>query len=162
MKRIGLPVIIIALLGAFVFWWFSPIQVLKRRSTSLLETLTLKDDSSKASRQMGVYSLNALLSSEVELSSTSIREANGTFERSELESAFSWLCEQAKETRFELQKIRSVKIDGDTATVELSLNAAVVLPSYRPADGGYDATLTWENEENQWRLAKAVWSEAKK
>ena len=162
MKRIGLPVILLALIGAFVFWWFSPIQVLKRRSTSLLETLTLQENSSKPSRQMGVYSLNAMLASEVELSSTSIREANGTFERSELESAFSWLCEQAKETRFEMQKIRSVKIDGDQATVELSLNAVVVLPTYRPADGSYDATFTWQNEDNKWRLAKAVWSEAKK
>lgn len=161
MKRFGLPVIILALLGALAFWWFSPVQVLKRRSETLLRTLTLDAASSKPSRQMGVYSLNALLASEVELSTPSIPEANGTFERSEMESAFSWLCEQAKESSFELEKIKSVKIDGDHAEVVLVLDATVVLPTYRPADGKYNATFRWTKEDNTWRLSRASWSELK-
>lgn len=158
MKRIGLPLVIIALLGAFLFWWFSPVQVVKRRTATLLQTLTLDASSGKATRQAGVYSLNALLASEVELETPTLSEANGSFERSDLESAYSWLCEQARETRFELAGIRSIRIDGDAAVVECVLDAMVELPSHRPVDGRHRATLHWAREENVWRLSKAVWS----
>ena len=161
MKRFGLPVFILALLGAFAFWWFSPVQVLKRRTETLLRTLTLESGSGKAARQMGVYSLNALLATEVELSNPTIQEANGTFERSEMESAFSWLCEQAKETRFELGDFHSVKIDGEQADVAFSLEALVALPTYRPADGRYEVTFHWVRESDTWRLGRATWAKSK-
>jgi hypothetical protein len=162
MKRIGLPVFVIALLGAFLFWWFSPVQVIQRKTGTLLETLTLRASTGTASRQMGVYSLNALLADEVELKSTSIREANGSFERSEMESAYSWLCGQAKHTRFDLISFRSVDIDDKTATVNFTLNAVVELPAYRPADGDYDVQLRWQREKDGWKLSSATWTESGK
>jgi hypothetical protein len=162
MKRLALPAIVLALLGAFAFWWFSPVQVLKRRTQTLLHTLALESGSGKGGRQMAVYSLNALLASEVELEAPSLQEANGTFERSEMESAFSWLCEQAKQTRFDLEEFRAVNITGDRAKVAFSLNALVALPGYRPVDGRYDATLQWQREKDGWRLASAKWTEAKR
>lgn len=161
MKRFGLPVFILALLGAFAFWWFSPVQVLKRRTQTLLETLTLESGSGKAARQMGAYSLNALLASEVELDTPTLQEANGTFERSEMESAFSWLCEQARQTRFELEEFRSVKIDGARADVAFILDALVELPTERPADGRYEVTFRWQLDDDGWHLSRASWVEAK-
>ena len=160
MKRIGLPVFIFALLGAFLFWWFSPVQVIKRKTKTLLETLTLQASTGTASRQMGGYALNALLASEVELQSSSIREANGTFERSEMESAYSWLCGQAKHTEFDLISFRSVEIDDKTANVNFTLNAVVELPAYRPADGEYEVHFRWQREDDGWKLASAHWTEA--
>ena len=150
------------MLGALAFWWFSPVQVVKRRTETLLETLTLEAGRSKGSRQMGVYSLNALLASEVRLTAPSMEEANGTFERSEMESAFSWLCEQAKETRFSPMEHYSVRINGDQADVSFSVLALVELPSYRPADGIYEVTFRWQREDDGWRLAHARWVEAKR
>ena len=111
---------------------------------------------------MGVYSLNALLTPEVELETPTIPEANGTFERAEMESSYSWLCEQAKQTRFELVKFHSVKIDGDRADVAFSLDALVELPSIRPADGRYEVTFRWLRGDNGWLLSKAKWVEGKK
>lgn len=160
MKRIGLPIFVFALLGAFLFWWFSPVQVIKRKTKTLLETLTLQASTGTASRQLGVYALNALLADEVELKSTSIREANGTFERSEMESAYSWLCGQAKHTQFDLISFHSVDIDDKTANVNFTLNAVVELPTYRPADGDYDVQFRWQREDDGWKLASAIWSEA--
>lgn len=160
MKRIGLPVFVLALLGAFLFWWFSPVQVIKRKTQTLLETLTLQASTGTASRQLGVYSLNALLANEVELKSTTIREANGTFERSEMESAYSWLCGQAKHTHFDLISFQSVDIDDKSANVNFTLNAVVELPAYRPADGDYDVQFRWQREDDGWKLTGATWSEA--
>jgi hypothetical protein len=157
MKRLAIPLFLLALLGAFLFWWFSPVQILKRRTESLLSTLTLESGSGVSGRQLGAYALNSLLAAEVKLDTPTIDEANGTFGREELESAFSWLCNQAKQTRFELKDFKSVKIDGDTAVVDFTVEALVELPTYRPADGRYDVTFRWQREEDGWRLTRAKW-----
>lgn len=159
MKRLLIPSLIVLALAAFAFWWFSPGQVIKRRTHSLLETLTFESGSGSASRQMGVYSLNALLAAEVELNTPTIEQANGTFERSELESAFTWLGRQAKQTRFDLQRIHSIEVSGDRAVIEFSLEALVELPTYRPADGAYRVTYEWQREKDGWRLIRATWLE---
>lgn len=160
MKRLGLPLVILALLGAFACWWYAPTQVLKRRTQALLHTLTLESGTTRSSRQMGVYSLSALLASQVELDTPTIDEANGSFERSEIESAFSWLCEQAKQSRFELLQFRSVKIEGGQAEVAFALEALVELPHSRPADGRYEVTFRWQLENDVWHLTRASWVEA--
>ena len=159
MKRPVILAIIFAVAGILGVWWFSPTQVLKRRTESLLATLTLDGGTGKTSRHMAVYSLNARLASEVELVNPTIPEANGTLERSDIEAAFSWLCDQAKETRFKVKKFKSVTVNGDTAQVTLSLESLVVLPTYRPADGVYDATFDWRKEKDGWRLTRAVWKQ---
>jgi hypothetical protein len=157
MKRLAIPATALLVLAAFLFWWFSPTQVLKRRTLSLLETLTMDAGTGKSTRQLGAYSLNALLAREVELSTPTIDQANGTFERSELESAFSWLCQQAKHTSFELDEFRTVNISGERGEVVFSLDALVELPTYRPVDGRFAVTFRWQREEETWRLASAEW-----
>lgn len=159
MKRYAIPAVIALIFVAFGVWWFSPTQVVKRRCNSLLSALTMDAGSGNVSRQAGAYSLNALLSEEVRLETPTISEANGNFERSELESGYSWLSNTAKETRFELQNFRSVTLAGDTATVELTLIGLVVLPTYRPADGTYDVTFQWKKQKDGWRLTDATWTQ---
>ncbi len=157
MKRSAILAASLAVAVGVGIWWFSPVQVLKRRTGSLLATLTLDSGTGKAGRQMAAYSLNALLASQVELENPEIQEANGSFERAELESAFSWLCNQARQTRFEAGKFHSVSVSGDAAKVKLSLTGLVELPTYRPADGTYEVTFDWQKEEDGWRLSRAVW-----
>jgi hypothetical protein len=159
MKRYALPALAVILLAAFGVWWFSPGQVLKRRSKTLLSTLTLNAGTGIPGRQMGTYSLNALLASEVELENPTLREAQGTFERGEIESAFSWLCNQAKQTRFELARFNQITVSGDQATVALTLTGLVELPNYRPVDGKYDAIFNWVKEKDGWRLSRASWKD---
>ena len=159
MKRLVPVLVVVALLGAFGFWWFSPVQVVKRRTQTLLETLTLDASAGRPVRQMGVYSLNALLSTEVALNTPTIPEANGVFERSEMESAFSWLCQHARQTRFKAKEFHHIRVAGDEAQVDFLLEGLVELPSYRPADGFYEVTFRWRMEEGSWRLARADWRE---
>ncbi|MBC8127363.1 MAG: hypothetical protein H8M99_09515 [Gloeobacteraceae cyanobacterium ES-bin-144] len=161
MKRIALIATILILIGGLLVWWFTPEQILKRRTESLLDTLTLKSSSSKTSRQVGAYSLDGLLADEVVLESTTITEANGTFDRSEIQSAFSALCEHANQTQFELQKFQSITIRGDEADVVFSLKALVELPSSRPVDGRFNVTYHWKHGNKGWQLTRANWVEAK-
>ncbi|RYD31048.1 MAG: hypothetical protein EOP87_15475 [Verrucomicrobiaceae bacterium] len=160
MKRPAILLFVIFILTGLGVWWFSPGQVLKRKTLSLLSTLTMESGVGTVSRQTGAYSLNAILAQEVELDTPTIKEANGTFERSELESAYSWLSSQAKQTRFEARDFRNIKVNGKEATVELRLTGLVELPNYRPADGDYDVVFLWRQEKDGWRLYKATWTES--
>lgn len=157
MKRLGMLVIFFVLLGAFTYWWFLPAQVLKRRTQRILHTLTLKSGTSRTNRQLGVYSLNALLSSAVQLDTPTLPDANGTFDRSEVESAFSWLSDQAIQTHFQLAKFHAVTIDGDQADVAFAIEALVELPSSRPVEGRYVVTFRWQLENDAWYLTRANW-----
>ena len=64
MKRYAVAALLVISIAAIAFWWFSPAQVVKRRCQTLLRTLTLEPGSGNAGRQMGTYSLNALLAAE--------------------------------------------------------------------------------------------------
>jgi hypothetical protein len=159
MKRLLVPALALAVMTVLALWWFSPTQVIKRKTHSLLETMTLDSGTGRATRQMGVYSLNSLLAAEVELHSPSIREAHGTFDRADIESAYSWLCQQARQTKFDLRRIHAINVSGDHGKVEFSVDALVELPSYSPADGSFRVTLDWRREDDNWRLFRASWIE---
>ncbi len=163
MKRITPILIVVVIALAAAIWWFSPKQVVKRRTATMLRTLTLEPGTGKAGRQMGVYSLNALLAKDVSLENPTIQEANGSFDREELGSAFSWICEQARQTKFELQSIHSITVEGKQAEISFTLNALAEMPNYRPADGEYEVVFRWVNDETEgWRLTRAEWKEARK
>lgn len=157
MKRWIVPIVALALAIGFGMWWYSPKQVVKRRVASLLDTLTFEAGSSKPARKLGLYSLSGLLAESVDLETPSISEANGSFARQEMESAFSWLCDAARETRFDLIEIESLEVGGERAAVELTLEALVELPNHRPADGIYQVEFDWVDGENGWRLERAKW-----
>ncbi len=159
MKRIYILAAALLILSAFLFWWFSPTQVLKRRTMILLDTLTMDASTGKSGRQLGVYRLNSLLAEQVELSTPTIERANGTFDRAELESGFSWICQQAKQTRFVLDEIQSIDVASDRGKVVFTLEALVELPSYNPADGQFQVTFQWQREKDVWRLSSAEWLE---
>jgi hypothetical protein len=160
MKRI-LPIFAMALVVVLAaVWWFSPKQVLKRRTLSLLDTLTMEAGESRGARQLGTYSLNALLASEVELDTPTIGEANGTFDCGTLESAYSWLARNARQTRFEQDRIVSITANDGEGTVVFTLEALVELPEHKPVDGHFEVTFRWRRDEDKtWRLASATWDE---
>lgn len=159
MKRLALAAVAVILLAALGVWWFSPTQVLKRRTRSLLSTLTMDAGTGRVTRHAGAYSLDRLLAPKVTLETPTIGEANGTFDRDELGSAYSWLCDQAKQTKFELGEIQSLKIDGNSAEMRVRLEGMVELAAYRPVDGTFDVTFEWRKEDDGWRLVSARWDQ---
>ena len=145
MKRAAFVIVLLLGLTGFLVWWFQPAQVVKRRTNTLLEILTLDEGTGSSIRQMGGYSINKLLAPEVEL-----------------ESAYTSLCNRAKFSRFSMAAVRLIDIDGDTARVDCSVDALVELPEIRPADGRYDCSFVWIRADDGWRLTKAVWDPSEK
>jgi hypothetical protein len=160
MKRIIPYAAVILVLALAAAWWFSPRQVLKRRTTTLLETLTMQAGEGRAGRALGSYSLNALLAPEMELITPTISEANGTFDRSDLESAFSWLARNARQTRFKPDRFVSITAGSGNGVVTLTVEALVELQDHRPVDGHFEATLRWQiDDRKKWRLHSATWNQ---
>lgn len=154
-KRVLISVasIIVVLSAA---WWFSPEQVIKRRSISFFEVLTIDLSKPPTTRALAVYNLHPYLAPEVEVSTPNPEEANGTFAREELESAFSSICQHAVQCRFSEPVFVHVKIEGKRASVELNLQAKVEFPEMQIADGPFRVKLEWLRGEKDWLLERAA------
>ena len=160
MKRIFVIAAAVLVIGGFFIWWLSPAQVLKRQTEKLLSALTLVEGRNKAMGQMGVFSLNSMITKELELESPT-EQANGTFDRETVESGFSYLSSQAEFTKFDVREFQSVLVEGDRATVTALIEGVVALSNFRPVDGLYQVTLNWNREDDGWRLSKAKWVESR-
>ena len=92
--------------------------------------------------------MNALPAQEVELNIPGTSEANGTFDKELMESAFSWICGNAKSSDFHVTEFRSVEVEGYMKFAFL-----------KHVDGTHDVTITWEKGGNGWRFTKVDWKD---
>lgn len=162
MRKFLIPMAALVLIGGFLIWFFSPKQVVKRRTEKLMSTLTMEAGSGDASRQFSSLTLGKLIGNEVELEVPSIEEANGVHSKDEINSGFSALARMSKFTKFEIVDWHSIQVEKEKATVTVSLNAAVALPTYQPLSGLYEAKLHWEKTKDEWLLYRVLWQESRK
>lgn len=140
-------------------WWFSEERAIKRRSQHLMDVGTIRSDAGTIMRQAKSFSINGLLGSRIELESLSIPEVNGIFRRDQIEAAYSWICNHAKESEFEIIEFIDVKIDGDKAIVQTKVEGFIELRGKRPTDGISEVTLYWEKLDGSWLLTKMIWNQ---
>lgn len=157
MKKIIIIVVAVVVLIPLGMWWFSPEQVIKRRTNHLMEVLTLSSGTGGAMRQAKVFSMNAMLAPDVTLTIPDIADANGTFEKEEIESAFSWICQNAKKSDFRVAQFRDIEINADRAKVRFVAKGFLELPMGRPADGSFDVTILWKKSGDGWRYDSVTW-----
>jgi len=157
MKKLWFILAALLILVPLGLWWFSPEQVVMRRTRHLMEVLTISQGSGGPIRQAKVFSRNAMLAPEVELESPDIPDANGSFDKQELESAFSWICQNSKSSEMRVAEFRSVEVNDKTAKVRVIVKGYLELPTYRPADGTFNVTIDWIRAGDGWRFTKIVW-----
>jgi len=157
MKRPLAGLLALLVITGFLIWWFHPRQVVKRRVNSLMDTVSLAEGAGTAARNLKAYPLNRLLATQVELSGTGDRRADGAFSRSEIEAGFTWLAQNAQSTRFATRRFESITLTGDRAVVRAIVDARVVLGGEMLLDGAHDVRLDWRREDDGWRLTSASW-----
>lgn len=156
MKKLPIAIIAAAVLIPLGMWWFSPEQVVKRRTKHLMEVLSMSEGAGPL-RQGKVFSMNAMLAPEVTLTIPDIADANGTFDKQEIESAFSWICQNAKKSDFRITEFRGIEIAGETAKVGFITEGFLELGAGRPADGTFDVTIRWVKGGDGWRYDTVTW-----
>ncbi len=157
MKKLWIALAALVIVIPLGIGWFSPEQVLMRRAKHLMEVISLSEGTGGPLRQAKVFSMNAMLAPEVELVIPAVGEANGTFDKQELESAFSWICRNAKSSDFHVTEYRKIEINGDTAVTVIRVNGYMELPTGRPADGFFDVGIDWKKGGDGWRFDRIVW-----
>ena len=157
MKKLWFVVAALLILIPLGLWWFSTEQVIMRRTHHLMEVLTISAGSGGPIREAKVISMNSMLAPEVELESPDIADANGSFDNQELESAFSWVCQNAKRSRMHVTNFRKIAIDDDGVEVIADVKGYLELASSRPADGNFLVKIHWVKVEDGWRFDKMVW-----
>ena len=139
-------------------WWFSPEQVIKRRTTHLMDVLTMAEGSGGPLRQGKVYSMNGMLAPQVTLTIPDVADANGTFDKQEMESAFSWICQNTKQSDFRITEFQEIETEGETAKVRFTVKGFIELRAGgRPADGTFDVTIDWRKGGDGWRYDAVTW-----
>lgn len=157
MKKLWFILAALLILVPLGLWRFSPEQVIMRRTKHLMDVLTITQGSGGTIRRAKVFSMNAMLAPEVELESPDIQEANGNFDNEELESAFSWICQNSKCSELNVTQFRSVEVKEKTAKVRVVVEGYLELPTYRPADGSFEVAIDWIRADDGWRFKKVVW-----
>ena len=156
MKKLWIALVALVILIPLGIWWFSAERVVMRQTKHLMEVISMSPGRGGL-RQAKVFSMNAMLAPEVEMETPEIPDANGTFDKQEMESAFSWICQYAKSSSFRVTEFRKVEVDGERAKVRATVEGFMELPTYRPADGKFDVTIDWEKGGDGWRFSKLVW-----
>ncbi len=149
---------LLLLLIPFSMWWFSEERTIKRRSEHLMDVLTISADTKGIFRQVKVFSINGVIAPQIEIESATIAKANGSFRKDQIESAFSWICNNAKESEFEITEFNKIEIEGNRATVRATVKGFMVIKSDRVIDGFSDVTLHWEKIDGSWVLMKMIWN----
>jgi hypothetical protein len=150
--------LLLLLLIPFSMWWSSDERAVKRRSNHLMDVLTISADTGGVFRQAKVFSINGILAPQLEIESSTIPEANGSFEKDRIEAAFSWICRNAKESEFEITEFVEIEVEGDSAMVKARVEGFIDLSSRRPVDGLSDVILHWVKRDGEWVLTKMTWN----
>ena len=160
MRRKCIAVGVFVLICGFLLWWFSASQVVQRKTEGFLEVMSLGRGVGSGGRHLKVYKLNGLLAKSIDIKAPFLGDDKRSVMRDDIESAYSWLCDTAVETKFEMDEVESISIDGDQAILQCLITALAEMPKVRSLDGQYRVIFTWNMIEDQWRLSSMNWEEA--
>lgn len=151
MKRVVFILVVGLILIATLFWWFSPTQMLKRKTASLMGLMNLSGTGE--ARVMEVNAFRGLLADNVEMELSFRTGLDPVLGRDDIVSGYVMLSRRVQKSRFELLRYESVQIDGDAADVAFIMKGLVELPEIRILDGEYRMVFHWLEQEGDWRLA---------
>ena len=159
MKRYLIALLLGLLLGGFCFWWNSPTQVLTRKTTSLLESISFPAQTPALKRQLQRDRFCSFFAPSVSFPSSNTPPFNSEVPLEEIEHAFSWLCSHALSSQFSIQKIHSVSIHSSSVTLSFSALVSLSLPNSSPIiHQPYSVSLTWQSLNHEWKITHAQWS----
>ena len=151
-KRLIVAAAAIAIVAGFALWWFSPRQVILRRTRALLDTVTIDASSGRAARGLQAAGIDGFLAPKIVLEVPD-EEADGSWRRDEIEAGFRYVAVRSDFTRFQLGEVESLVIDGDQAVLRGWLDAEVQVDKKTRLAGRYLAEFGWTKGDDRWRIS---------
>ena len=161
MKRALAGAAAVVAAAAFTLWWFSDRQVVKRRTASLLDTVTIEAGSSPIGRGLQAAGIDGFLAPHVTLEVPS-EEASGTHSRDDIAAGFRYVAEHAHSTRFGIERLASITMAGDHALVVATLDAEVRFNQRQHPliAARYRTEFEWHQLDGRWRIARVTMTPA--
>ncbi|BCX50190.1 hypothetical protein HAHE_40980 [Haloferula helveola] len=147
---------------AFLLWWFSATQVLKRRVSSLIDTAVVPASMSDIGRGARGPNVAEFVAGSLEIDSppSLAQDLGPDLNRDTVSALYSAVAKYCRSITVNDLKIQSVDVDGETATVRFSADAVVDLPDRRPVDGIVDVDSRWRKTDGKWLLERFAWTES--
>jgi hypothetical protein len=158
-KRLLIGIAVAAAIAGFAVWWFSPTQVLKRRTRALLDTVSVAADSGRIARGIQASGIDGFLAKNVKLEVPD-EEASGSWSRDGVGAGFRYVATECDFTRFELGSIESLVIGEDTATLDCWVDAEVQVDKRTRVSGRYRTEFAWKKDEGRWRITAVKMADA--
>lgn len=161
MKRLIIPAAVI-LIASFSFWWFSPTQVLKRRTSAFIETANVPAGMGDLGRGARGRHLAGYLAPQIEVDSPQdlAAEVGRRFSRDRASELYSVVARYCRQISINDLAFDSVTVVDDAAEVLFTADAIVELPGRRPVDGLVVVESRWRKIDGEWRLEAFQWSES--
>ena len=133
--------------------------MLERRLDKFIETLSFDKSTTRASRLVKSTTIGQYFDQQVEITSP-IDEATGNFSPEDLNSAYSYLCENAQEIVIERAAELRTEINGDHATQKFEADVNVAISRWlKGLNGRYHVTIHWRKSEEGWKIHSTAWQE---
>jgi hypothetical protein len=144
-------------LGLFAWWYYQPKRLLERRLNQLIETLSFDPASTRTSRLLKSSSVGKFFDQHVEITSP-IDDANGNFSPEDLNTAYSYLSENAREIVIHRDSTVQTQIDRDYATQEFEADVKVSISRWlQELNGRYFVTVHWRKTTEGWKIHSTTW-----
>ena len=152
-KRLIVGVLIIAAMVGFALWWYSPRQVILRRTRSLLDTVSIDASSGRAARGLQASGIDGFLAPKLVLDVPD-EEATGSWSRYDVEAGFRYVAVRSDFTRFRLDTIESLEITDDHATLRGWIDSEVQIDKKTRLSGRYLTEFGWTKGDDRWRISE--------
>ena len=153
MRRTVILIIAFVLALGFAAWWNSSVQVVKRRTKSLMTVLTIPASEQEATRKIRSMELDRFLDDSVQLSAKDIPGFEDTLNRDEINDGFIYFCQRATSCDFSVKKFQSVETTGKEARLKALVSVRLNIPGGDcGVSGTHEDTLVWRHKNDAWKL----------
>lgn len=164
-KKTLFPAIAIALVAAYLFWWFSTPQVLKRRSSDLIDCVRMEEGTGRVQRAFKADDLRDIITEHVTVTYPQMRSTFNhkyaintpiTLEENQAKSALLYLSELAEWITVENETIEVLEHNDTHAKVKVSFTLSAKLKGKPEQTADLKGIFSFEYKDNRWLVSEAT------
>ena len=155
-KPIIAGAVIFAAVTAFLVWWFSDTQVIKRRTSLLAETLTISEPDSNPARALKSQKFAELLAKNFS-GNADLARYSGNISRDEAISGHQYLSHSVKSSSLTLSDFKIISLESSTAQVSATFSLSITTKNGETDSETSATSLVWiKNDSGKWQLSSAT------